>query len=214
VPLDVDELTLRSAAGGLVERYPGLRVHGVVGDFRHHLPDLPRAGRRLVAFLGGTIGNLPPRDRSRFLADLRGVLGDADRFLLGVDLVKDPSLLIDAYDDAHGVTADFNRNALRVLARELGATIDDTCFDHVARWDPDEEWIEMRLRAREQLSIRFEALDETVRFDRGEELRTEISAKFTPEGITDELHEAGLSVDRTWQHEVGYLLLLARPTPR
>jgi dimethylhistidine N-methyltransferase len=213
VPLDVDEVTLRSAAHGLVERYPGLRVHGVVGDFRHHLQNLPHEGRRLVAFLGGTIGNLPPADRSRFLADLRGTLDDGDRFLLGADLVKDPLRLIDAYDDPGGVTAEFNRNALRVLARELGASIDDTCFDHVARWDPDEEWIEMRLRARTQLSVHFEALDGTVRFDRGEELRTEISAKFTVAGIGDELHDAGLTVDRTWEHELGYLLLLASPAP-
>lgn len=211
VPLDVDEVTLRCAAERLVERYPALLVHGVVGDFRHHLLDLPREGPRLVAFLGGTIGNLEPPDRSRFLFDLDSALDPRDRFLLGVDLVKDPDRLIAAYDDSQGVTAEFNRNALRVLARELGGRIDERCFDHVARWDPDEHWIEMRLRSRDELSVELTVLDQTVHFSRGEELRTEISAKFTPERISAELHRAGLIVEHTWQHELGYLLLLARP---
>lgn len=210
-PLDVDEVTLRTAAERLVEAYEGLEVCGVVGDFRHHLHAFKQDGTRLVAFLGGTIGNLLPPDRARFLFDLDTSLQHGDRFLLGVDLVKDPDRLVRAYDDAAGVTAEFNRNALRVLGRALGGSVDLSGFDHVARWDPEEEWIEMRLRARAAQSVFLPGIDTTVRFRAGEELRTEVSAKFTVERITAELHRAGLLVEHRWEHELGYLLLLARP---
>jgi L-histidine Nalpha-methyltransferase len=211
VPLDVDEVTLRVAADRLAELYPDLTVHGVVGDFRHHLYDLPGGGRRLVAFLGGTIGNLAPDDRSRFLFDLDAALLHEDRFLLGVDLVKDVDRLVAAYDDPGGVTAEFNRNAIRVLAREFGGEVDEQLFDHVALWNADESWMEMRLRARQPVTIDLPGLDLTVHFEEGEDVRTEISAKFTAEGITEELYDAGLIVECSWQHELGYLLLLARP---
>jgi L-histidine N-alpha-methyltransferase len=212
VPLDVDPDTLVAAAHALAEEYDGLRVHAVAGDFMRHLDRLPVDGRRLVAFLGGTLGNLVPVERHRFFTDLRRGLDIDDRFLVGIDLVKDPARLEAAYDDAAGVTAEFNRNALRVLNRELGADFDPDAFDHVARWDPDERWIEMRLRARRVQDVRIDALDLAVHFDAGEDVRTEISAKFDVEGIGAELGAAGFAVDRTWQAgEDDFLLVLARP---
>lgn len=210
-PLDVDEVTLRDAAERLIGRYPDLEVRGVVGDFRRHLQRSDDDGPRLVAFLGGTIGNLFPSDRARFLFDVDAALDHRDRFLLGVDLVKDPERLVLAYDDPAGVTAEFNRNALRVLGRTLGGDLEPESFDHVARWNEEEERIEMILRARHRMAVSLPAIEATVEFAPGEELRTEVSAKFTPEGIGDELHHAGLLVDQSWQHELGYLLLLARP---
>ncbi len=148
VPFDVSEQTLRDAASAVAHEYPGVRVHAVVGDFEHHLGDLPGGDTRLVAFLGSTIGNLAPEPRARFLADLAASLAPGDALLLGTDLVKDVDRLLAAYDDAAGVTAAFNRNVLSVLDRELDADFDPEQFDHVAVWDPDEEWIEMRLRSR------------------------------------------------------------------
>ena len=210
-PLDVSEETLRDAAEQLADEYPGLDVHGVVGDFHTHLHALPNgSARRLVAFLGSTIGNLNPAERRRFLFDLDCSLVHTDRFLLGVDLVKDAARLLAAYDDGQGLTAEFNRNAVRVLGRELGAEIDPELFEHVAVWDEQQQWIEMRLRAVADQVVPIEQLGITVRFEQGEELRTEISAKFTAGGITDELYESGLVVEQTWQ-DTDYLLVLARP---
>ena len=187
-------------------------MHAVAGDFMRHLDRLPREGRRLVAFLGGTLGNLVPDERHRFFGDLRSGLGPDDCFLVGVDLVKDPARLVAAYDDAAGVTAEFNRNALRVLNRELDADFDPDAFDHVARWDAEERWIEMRLRARAAQRVRVGALDLEVAFAAGEEVLTEISAKFEPERIAAELGAAGFAVERTWQAGADdFLLVLARP---
>ena len=212
VPLDVDPDTLVAAAKLLVDEYPGLSVHAVAADFHQHLDRLPDDGRRLVAFLGSTIGNLRPEERTRFLQDLDCTMGPFDRLLLGVDLVKDEARLRAAYDDAAGVTAEFNRNALRVVNRELGADFDPDAFDHVARWDPEERWIEMRLRARSTQDVRIDGLALDVHFDAGEELLTEISAKFTAEGITEELLAAGFVVERTWTAGADdFLLVLARP---
>ena len=210
--LDVSEETLHAAAEQLAEEYPGLAVHAVVGDFHTHLDALPEGtARRLVAFLGSTIGNLAPAERRRFFFDLDCSLTHGDRVLLGVDLVKDPARLVAAYDDAAGVTAEFNRNALRVLGRELGADFAPELFDHVARWDPQRQWIEMRLRAAVDQVVQGDELGIPGRFERGEERRTEISAKFTVEGITEELHDSGLVVERSWQHAEDYLLVLASP---
>ncbi len=212
VPLDVDADTLVAAAHALVEAYDDLHVHAVAGDFMRHLDLLPTGGRRLVAFLGGTLGNLVPAERHRFFTDLHRGLGCDDHFLLGVDLVKDPARLEAAYDDAAGVTAEFNRNALRVLNRELDADFDPDGFDHVARWDPARRWIEMRLRARAAHEVRVGGLGLVVRFERGEDLLTEISAKFTPATIAGELDEAGFDLVRTWRAgEDDFLLVLARP---
>jgi len=195
VPVDVTESMVRECAEELVEEYPGLTVHGVIGDFERHLDRLPPArGPRIVAFLGGTIGNFPPGSRRRFLRAIARLLGPADHLLLGTDLVKDPRVLRAAYDDSQGVTAEFNRNVLRVLNRELQADFDPDDFEHVALFDQQHEWIEMRLRARREHTALVAALDLPVHFEAGEELRTEISAKFTPERVEGDLAAAGLEL--------------------
>jgi L-histidine N-alpha-methyltransferase len=195
VPFDVTETMVRESARELTREYPGLRVHGVIGDFERHLDQVPPAeGPRIVAFLGGTIGNFPPGSRRRFLRQIARLLGPEDFLLMGTDLVKDPRILEAAYDDSEGVTAEFNRNVLRVLNRELDADFDPEDFDHVALFDPHHEWIEMRLRARRELRGTIGALGLEVHFDAGEELRTEISAKFTPERLEGDLAAAGLEV--------------------
>jgi L-histidine N-alpha-methyltransferase len=197
VPVDVTETVVRECAAELTGEYPGLRVHGVIGDFERHLDHVPAAvGPRIVAFLGGTIGNFPPGSRRRVLREIARLLGPEDHLLMGTDLVKDPEVLEAAYDDAQGVTAEFNRNVLRVLNRELEADFDPEDFDHVALFDSEHEWIEMRLRARREHTTLVRALDLPVRFRAGEELRTEISAKFTPERVEGDLAAAGLELVR------------------
>ena len=203
VPFDVSQNTLRRAAAALAEEYPGVEVHAMVGDFDHHLAELPGGGRRLVAFLGSTIGNYPPKARAEFLATLSAVMEPEDSLLLGTDLVKNPARLVAAYDDAEGVTARFNRNVLRVVNRELKANFDPKAFDHVARYDEDEEWIEMRLRSRVEQDVSVDALDIGVEFGEGEDMRTEISAKFRRRRVEDELAEAGLALARWWTDENG-----------
>jgi L-histidine Nalpha-methyltransferase len=198
VVLDVSASALTDAVAGLRERYRPAAVHGVVGDFTEHLALLPGSATRLVAFLGGTIGNLVPADRAKFLASVRDVLDAGEWLLLGTDLVKDPDVLVRAYDDAAGVTAEFNRNVLRVLNRELGADFDVDAFEHVARWDAEHEWIEMRLRASRPMRVRVPGVDLDVDFARGEELRTEVSAKFRADRVAAELAEAGFAVHRWW----------------
>ena len=195
VPVDVSATTVHACAEKLVQEYPGMSVHGVVGDFERHLSHLPRpAGPRLVAFLGGTIGNFPPGSRRRFLRGLRNVLGDDGHLLLGTDLVKDPHVLEAAYDDSAGVTAQFNLNVLHVLNRELDANFDVDAFEHVAFFDRRREWIEMRLRATDIQHVRIGRLDLDIDFAAREELRTEISAKFTPERLRGDLSAAGLEL--------------------
>jgi L-histidine N-alpha-methyltransferase len=197
VPVDVTEAVVRDCAEELTGEYPGLCVHGVIGDFERHLTHVPAAvGPRIVAFLGGTIGNFPPGSRRRVLRDIARLLGPDDHLLMGTDLVKDPEVLEAAYDDAAGVTAEFNRNVLRVLNRELEADFDPDDFEHVALFDREHEWIEMRLRARREHTTLVRALDLPVRFRAGEELRTEISAKFTPERVESDLAAAGLELVR------------------
>jgi L-histidine Nalpha-methyltransferase len=196
VPLDVSGSALAGSTAALAADYPGLRVRGIVGDFTRHLEHLPTGGRRLVIFLGGTIGNLLPEERSEFVAGMRAALEAGDWLLVGTDLVKDPAVIVPAYDDAAGVTAEFNRNVLRVLNRELGADFDPARFAHVALWNPEQEWIEMRLRA--ERSMRVTVLDLGVDFAAGEDLRTEVSAKFRPEGISGELAAGGFRTERFW----------------
>lgn len=194
VPVDVSATTVHAVAL-FVEEYPGLSVHGLVGDFERHLVHLPQAvGPRLVPFLGGTIGNFPPGSRRRFLRSLRKTLGADGHLLLGTDLVKDPGMLEAAYDDGAGVTAQFNLNVLHVLNRELGADFDVGAFEHVAFFDREREWIEMRLRATSAQHVRVAALDLEVDFANREEIRTEISAKFTPERLRGDLAAAGLEL--------------------
>ncbi len=198
VPVDVSESALQGAMEALAADYPSLDMHGVVADFERHLQLLPRPGTRMVAFLGGTIGNLPPGQRARFLAAIRAGLAPGDRLLLGTDLVKSPERLIQAYDDRAGVTAEFNRNVLHVVNRELDADFVPDAFEHVARWDAEREWIEMRLRSTSAQIVRIAQLDLEVRFAAGEEMRTEISAKFRRERVEQELATAGLRLDAWW----------------
>ncbi len=215
VPVDVTESMVRECAHMLTDEYPGLRVHGVIGDFERHLDRVPpAAGPRIVAFLGGTIGNFPPGSRRRVLRQIAGLLHPGDHLLMGTDLVKDPQVLEAAYDDAQGVTAEFNRNVLRVLNRELQADFDPDDFEHVALFDREHEWIEMRLRARREHTTLVRGLDLPVHFDAGEEIRTEISAKFTPERLEGDLSAAGLELVRWLTDPDGlFALTLSRVRP-
>jgi L-histidine N-alpha-methyltransferase len=203
VPFDVDESVLTMAGKAVSEEYPGVEVHAVVGDFEHHLPLLPTGGRRLVAFLGGTIGNLLPEQRAPFLAALAATMASGDALLLGTDLVKDPARLVAAYDDSAGVTAEFNKNVLRVVNRELDADADVDAFEHVALWDPEQEWIEMRLRSLRSQTVTVAALGLSVDFADGEQMRTEVSAKFTEQRVRRELSAAGLVLEQWWTDEAG-----------
>jgi len=198
VPFDVDPSVLRAAGAAVAREYPGVAVHAVVGDFERHLPLLPGGGRRLVAFLGSTIGNFEPAPRAEFLRSLASTLAPGDSFLLGTDLVKDPARLVAAYDDSAGVTAAFDRNVLAVVNRELKADFDLDAFDHVARWDAGAEWVEMRLRSRRAQTVSIAALDLTVDFAEGEQMRTEVSAKFRRDRVEDELAAAGLRMTEWW----------------
>lgn len=210
VPVDVSESALVEAVDALHTDYPALETHGVVADFDRHLDLLPRDGTRLVAFLGGTIGNLPPAERTRFLVAIGGHLDDGDALLLGTDLVKDPARLVAAYDDAASVTAEFNRNVLHVVNRELDADFVPEAFTHVAHWDHENEWIEMRLRAAGTQRVHVRALGLDVSFDDGEHIRTEISAKFRPEGLETELAASGLRRVAWWTDPDGdFALTLA-----
>jgi L-histidine Nalpha-methyltransferase len=222
VPVDVSESALTLAGDALAAGYPGLAVHAVVADFEQFLgaasrdaersgpdsagPDAVEpgaAGPRLVLFLGSTIGNMVPAERARFLRQVRAQLRPGDTFLLGTDLVKDPAVLVAAYDDAAGVTAAFNRNVLAVLNAELGADFDLDAFEHVAVWDAGQEWIEMRLRATAAQSVAIAGLGLTAEFAAGEELRTEVSAKFRPDGVRAELADAGLALRSWWTDDDG-----------
>jgi L-histidine Nalpha-methyltransferase len=212
VPVDVSESALAAAGDALTAEYPGLAVHAVVADFEKYLgvpsdagnglaDDDDNGGPRLVAFLGSTIGNMVPDERAVFLRRVRAQLRPGDAFLLGTDLVKDPAVLVAAYDDSAGVTAAFNKNVLAVLNAELGADFDLDAFDHVAVWDPEREWIEMRLRAASAQRVRVADLGLTVEFAAGEQMRTEVSAKFRESGVRAELAAAGLTMRSWWTDE-------------
>ncbi|GAA2299840.1 L-histidine N(alpha)-methyltransferase [Streptomyces kunmingensis] len=203
VPVDVSESALRGAAKLLLAEHPALDIHALVADFTRPLVLPPTPGPRLVAFLGGTIGNLLPEERTAFLTSVRQLLSPGDFFLLGTDLVKDEATLVAAYDDAAGVTAAFDKNVLSVVNRELGADFDLDAFDHVAVWDAGREWIEMRLRSAVAQTVKVPALDLAVNFAAGEELRTEVSAKFRREGVQSELAAAGLELTQWWTDSEG-----------
>jgi L-histidine N-alpha-methyltransferase len=227
VPVDVSESALVAAGDALAAEYPGLAVHAVVADFEQYLgvpgeadagaPGTATAGGaapgpRLVAFLGSTIGNMVPAERAVFLRRVRAQLRPGDTFLLGTDLVKDPAVLVAAYDDSAGVTAEFNKNVLSVLNAELGADFDLDAFEHVAAWDAGREWIEMRLRAASAQSVRVRDLGLTAGFAAGEEMRTEVSAKFREAGVAAELSAAGLAMRSWWTDPGGQFgLSLADP---
>ncbi|WP_062643129.1 L-histidine N(alpha)-methyltransferase [Streptomyces maremycinicus] len=207
VPVDVSESALTQAGQALIAERPGLDVHALIADFTAvlALPDTP--GPRLVAFLGGTIGNLLPDERREFLASVRALLAPGDALLLGTDLVKDERVLVRAYDDAAGVTAAFDKNVLTVVNRELGADFDPDAFEHVALWDAGNEWIEMRLRSLTAQTVKIPALDLAVDFEDGEELRTEVSAKFREEGVRTELAAAGMELSHWWTDGAGRFAL-------
>jgi len=203
VPLDVSETALRSAVATLNGDYPTLSIHAVVADFTEHLGRIPGKTPRMVAFLGGTIGNLLPIERATFLGELRDTLLHGEWLLLGTDLVKDPRLLVPAYDDSAGVTAAFNRNALAVLNRELGGNFDVDSYEHVAIWDAQNEWIEMRLRSATAARVTLAKLALEIALEPGEEIRTEISAKFRRSRVERELAAAGFSLDSWWTDPQG-----------
>jgi L-histidine N-alpha-methyltransferase len=208
----VDESVLLTAGQKIMAEYPDVAVQAVVGDFERHISALPDGGKRLVAFLGGTIGNLQPAARKDFLAHLHDRLRPDGHLLLGTDLVKDADRLVAAYDDSAGVTAAFNRNVLSVVNRELGADFDLRGFAHVAAWDAAESWIEMRLRAVRDQVVHIPAVDLEATFTAGEEMRTEISAKFRREGVAAELAAAGWTMTHWWTDPDGdFALSLASP---
>ena len=213
VPFDVSEETLRASAERLALRYPGLEVTALVGDFDLPLPALPAGEPRLLAFLGSTIGNLTPTRRTLFLEDVASALDESDWFLLGADLVKSPARLVAAYDDASGVTREFNLNVLHVLNRELGGDFDVSAFEHVARWNAEAEWMEIFVRSVRDQKVRLEALELEVAFAAGELMRTEISAKFHLRRLIGELEAAGLATRCCWTDRAGdfALLLAMRP---
>jgi L-histidine N-alpha-methyltransferase len=213
VPVDISEEITHETAGLLVEEYPGLAVRGLVCDFEQHLERIPDGeGGRLVAFLGGTIGNLYPSARRDFLARLADLMRPEDRLLLGTDLVKRSDRLEAAYDDAGGVTAEFNKNVLEVLNRELGADFDLDAFEHVARYDTEEARMDIRLRSLADQTVSLEGLELEVEFAAGEEMRTEISSKFTYEKLARVYAEAGLAISGWFTDaDCDYALSLAGP---
>ncbi len=213
VPVDISEAITREAATELVAEYPGLSVHGVICDYETHLERIPRAEGAVIAFLGGTIGNFRPAPRRSFLARISTLMYPGDRFLLGTDLVKDRTILEAAYDDSAGVTAEFNKNVLNVLNREFDANFDPSRFEHVAFFDEDNSWIDIRLRSLEEQIIDLRRLDMRVHFARNEEMRTEISTKFTPDRLEEVYADAGLEMTEMWTDPDGlYALSLARAT--
>lgn len=212
VPVDISEEITQQTAELLVDEYPGLDVRGLVCDFEHHLERIPdTGGERLIAFLGGTIGNLYPYQRRAFMCRIAALMFPGDHFLLGTDLIKDSGRLEAAYDDSEGVTAEFNKNVLEVLNRELGADFDLDAFDHVARYDAEAERMDIRLRARAAQTVQLELLDLTVEFAAGEELKTEISTKFTRARLDEVYAHAGLELCGWFTDAAGdYALSLAR----
>ncbi|MCK6526000.1 L-histidine N(alpha)-methyltransferase [Myxococcota bacterium] len=216
VPFDVSEGALRRSAEDLLRAYPLLRVHGVVGDFHRDLGAVPEGGRRLVAFLGSTMGNLSDDEALALLAQVRAVLGPGDHLLLGLDLVKDEGVLLAAYNDSEGITAAFNLNLLAVLNRGLDADFDPARFEHLAFWNPGAKRMEMHLRARLAHRVRFRALDLDVDFAEGETLHTEISRKYLPGEVRDLLQSADLRLVRWWaapEPAFGLALATAAPAP-
>ncbi|MFT7475771.1 MAG: L-histidine N-alpha-methyltransferase [Verrucomicrobiales bacterium] len=201
VPFDVSEGILRSSSADLLEEYQGLEIRGVVGDFERHLSNIPGGGTRVTALLGGTVGNFNPHERKGLLTDIVSGMAPGDTFLLGTDLVKDEGRMVLAYDDPHGVTAAFNKNVLNVLNRRLNANFDLDNFEHVAYFDAENKWMDLRLRSLLDQDIRIEALDLDLHFDSGEEMRTEISAKFHKSGVVGELETVGLELIDWWTDE-------------
>jgi L-histidine Nalpha-methyltransferase len=217
VPVDVTEHMVHRTAEELTAEFPGLRVEGVIGDFERHLgavPDPVDGVPRIVALLGGTIGNFIPGSRRKFLRTMAELLRPGvDHLLLGTDLVKDPAVIEAAYNDAAGVTAAFNKNVLVVVNRELDANFDVDSFEHYAFFDREREWIEMRLRATRRMDVRIEALKLDVSFAPREEMRTEISAKFTRERLARDMAAAGLELREVLTDDEGLFALSLSALP-
>lgn len=212
VPIDFSEVAVREASVRLITEHPGLRVHGVIGDFEKHLGGLPEADARLIAFLGGTIGNFTPERMRFFLRRLTLLMDDEDSLLIGIDLVKDVAEIEAAYNDSAGVTAEFNKNVLASINRNLGGDFDSSAWEHVAFFDRENSWIEMRLRARREQVVRIAAIDTTISFLAGDEIRTEISRKFTRSGFASDLQHAGLELAEWYtDDDERFGLALARP---
>lgn len=209
VPFDVSEGTLREAAEMLAARYPGLAVDAVAGDFTLHLPHLPSEGRRMVAFLGGTLGNFYEEERRAFLGALGDTLDSGESILLGVDLYKDVNRIVAAYHDETGVSESFNKNVLAVINRELGADFDPTAFTYVPMWDPTHSRIDMRLLSEVDQNVRIDELDLDVELAASEEIRVEISTKFRPHKINTEVTDAGFELTEFWTGDGDFGLLLA-----
>jgi L-histidine Nalpha-methyltransferase len=207
IPVDVSESALEAAAVELVDQFEELSVHGVIGDFERHLGCVPSRAAggpaRIVALLGGTIGNFLPGTRRRLLREIGRLLRPRDRLLLGTDLVKDPMVLEAAYDDAQGITAEFNRNVLYVINRALDADFSPEAFEHIAFYSRTHEWVEMRLRSARPCTVLVGDLDLRVEFAAGEELRTEISAKFTRARVEADFRAAGLALERWFSDSDG-----------
>jgi L-histidine N-alpha-methyltransferase len=209
-PVDISEEITRSTAALIGDQY-GVAVHGLVCDYERDLERIPLSGPRLIAFLGGTIGNFEPAQRAAFLARVANLLEPEDRFLLGTDLIKDRATLEAAYNDAAGVTAEFNKNVLAVLNQRLGADFDLDAFEHVAFFDEENLFIDIRLRSLRRQLVAFADLGLTVAFERGEEMRTEISTKFARPGLEGIYAEAGLVLTDWWTDPDGLFgLSLAR----
>jgi len=210
-PVDISEEITRETAGRLVAEYPGLEVHGVVCDFEAHLERISVAAPRLIAFLGGTIGNFYPQSRRAFLARIAALLGPEDRLLLGTDLVKETARLEAAYNDSAGVTAEFNKNVLSVLNRELGADFDARRFEHHAFYDTERAWIDIRLRSLARQSVSLSEIGMTIELAEGEEIRTEISCKFTRPRLEQICAGSGLELTDWFTDAAGdFALSLAR----
>jgi L-histidine N-alpha-methyltransferase len=212
-PLDVCEEVVRDAGTRLLDEYDWLSIDGIVGDYAHGLENVTHGGgRRLFVFLGGTLGNLTDLEAQRFLKRIRHAMGSGDHLLLGVDRVKDHSVLNAAYNDRQGVTAQFNLNVLHVLNRELGAKFDPSRFRHRAWFNEAASQIEMHLESCCAQRVRIEDLGMEVDFAQGETIHTEISRKFTEASIRQLIHQAGLELREHFEPENRYfsLLLLGR----
>jgi L-histidine N-alpha-methyltransferase len=195
VLLDISERFLVESAHQLDAGYPGLAVHGIVGDFLEDLPALGPGGDRLALFLAGTMGNLHPDRVPSFLRALARQLAPGDSFLLGLDLVKDAERLHAAYNDPAGVTAEFNRNILRVVNSHLCADFEPEAFDHVAFYDPENARIEMRLRANRDMRVSIPGAKLQLEYRRGDEIRTELSCKYTRRSLEGMLAGTALRVE-------------------
>lgn len=211
-PFDVAAGEVRDVLLELATAYPDAYLGGIIGDFTRHLNQLPdHHDTRMVAFLGGTFGNFTPMERSQFLSDLREALRPGDWFLLGADLVKDPEVILAAYNDAAGVTAEFNRNVLYVLNHRLDADFEPDNFEHIALWDNDTATIEMRLRAMKPMSVDLSALSLDISFTVGEEIHTGISTKFQRGELENQLQATGFEPVRCWTDANDYMgVFLAR----